>query len=41
MRSGLFLPLTDELADPALVADLAAAVEEAGWHGMFVWDHVR
>lgn len=41
MRSGLFLPLFDELADPALVADLAAAAEEAGWHGVFVWDHVR
>jgi alkanesulfonate monooxygenase SsuD/methylene tetrahydromethanopterin reductase-like flavin-dependent oxidoreductase (luciferase family) len=41
MRSGLFLPLFDELANPALVAKLAAAAEEAGWHGVFVWDHVR
>ena len=41
MRSGLFLPLFDELANPALVADLAAEAEEAGWHGVFVWDHVR
>jgi alkanesulfonate monooxygenase SsuD/methylene tetrahydromethanopterin reductase-like flavin-dependent oxidoreductase (luciferase family) len=31
----------DELANPALVADLAAEAEEAGWHGVFVWDHVR
>ena len=30
MRSGLFLPLFDELANPALVADLAAEAEEAG-----------
>jgi alkanesulfonate monooxygenase SsuD/methylene tetrahydromethanopterin reductase-like flavin-dependent oxidoreductase (luciferase family) len=41
VRSGLFLPLFDELANPALVADLAAEAEEAGWHGVFVWDHVR
>ena len=41
MRSGLFLPLFDELADAAVVARLAAEAEEAGWHGVFVWDHVR
>jgi alkanesulfonate monooxygenase SsuD/methylene tetrahydromethanopterin reductase-like flavin-dependent oxidoreductase (luciferase family) len=40
-RAGLFLPLFDELADPALVARLAAEAEEAGWDGVFVWDHVR
>jgi alkanesulfonate monooxygenase SsuD/methylene tetrahydromethanopterin reductase-like flavin-dependent oxidoreductase (luciferase family) len=41
MRSGLFLPIFDELADPAIVARLSAEAEEAGWHGVFVWDHVR
>jgi alkanesulfonate monooxygenase SsuD/methylene tetrahydromethanopterin reductase-like flavin-dependent oxidoreductase (luciferase family) len=41
MRSGLFLPLFDELADPATVARLSAEAEEAGWHGVFVWDQVR
>src|SRR5918994_1232496 len=41
MRSGLFLPLFDQLADPALVARLAGEAEEVGWHGVFVWDHVR
>jgi len=40
-RSGLFLPLFDELADPALVVRLSVAAEDAGWHGVFVWDHVR
>src|SRR5919198_2152054 len=35
------MPLFDALADPALVAGLAAEAEEAGWHGVFVWDHVR
>jgi alkanesulfonate monooxygenase SsuD/methylene tetrahydromethanopterin reductase-like flavin-dependent oxidoreductase (luciferase family) len=41
MRSGLFLPIFDELADPVLVARLATLAEDAGWHGIFVWDHVR
>jgi alkanesulfonate monooxygenase SsuD/methylene tetrahydromethanopterin reductase-like flavin-dependent oxidoreductase (luciferase family) len=40
MRSGLFVPIFDELADPLVVARLAAEAEEAGWHGLFVWDHV-
>ena len=40
MRRALFLPVFDELSDPALVADLAAQAEGAGWDGVFVWDHV-
>jgi alkanesulfonate monooxygenase SsuD/methylene tetrahydromethanopterin reductase-like flavin-dependent oxidoreductase (luciferase family) len=40
MRSGLFLPIFDALADPSAVARLAVEAEEAGWHGVFVWDHV-
>ncbi len=39
--SALWLPLFDELADPAAVARLAADAEEAGWHAVFVWDHIR
>jgi alkanesulfonate monooxygenase SsuD/methylene tetrahydromethanopterin reductase-like flavin-dependent oxidoreductase (luciferase family) len=41
VRSGLFLPLFGELADPVVVARLAADAEEAGWDGFFVWDQVR
>jgi len=41
MRSGLFVPLFDELADPSIAARLAAEAEEAGWNGVFAWDHVR
>ncbi|HEX2284350.1 MAG TPA: LLM class flavin-dependent oxidoreductase, partial [Mycobacterium sp.] len=41
LRSALWLPLFDGLADPAVVARVAAEAEEAGWHGVFVWDHVR
>ena len=40
MRSALFLPIFDELSDPRVVADLAARAEQAGWHGVFVWDHI-
>ena len=35
------MPLFDELADPAVVAHLSAEAEEAGWHGVFVWDNLR
>jgi alkanesulfonate monooxygenase SsuD/methylene tetrahydromethanopterin reductase-like flavin-dependent oxidoreductase (luciferase family) len=41
MRSGLFVPPFDELSDPATLARLAAEAEEAGWDGVFVWDHIR
>ncbi|NED95506.1 LLM class flavin-dependent oxidoreductase [Phytoactinopolyspora alkaliphila] len=40
LRSALWLPLFDELADPKTVARLAADAEEAGWDGCFVWDHL-
>jgi alkanesulfonate monooxygenase SsuD/methylene tetrahydromethanopterin reductase-like flavin-dependent oxidoreductase (luciferase family) len=40
-RRGLFLPPFDALADPRLVADLAVAAEQAGWDGVFLWDHIR
>lgn len=38
VRSALWVPLFDELADPCVVARLAAEAEQAGWHGLFVWD---
>jgi alkanesulfonate monooxygenase SsuD/methylene tetrahydromethanopterin reductase-like flavin-dependent oxidoreductase (luciferase family) len=41
MRSGLFVPIFDVLADLALVGRLSAEAEEAGWDGVFVYDHVR
>ena len=40
MRSALFLPVFDELSDARTVAGLAAEAETAGWHGVFVWDHI-
>lgn len=40
MRWGLSISLSGELADPGLLAELAAAAEQAGWDGVFVWDHL-
>ena len=39
--SALWSPLFDDLADPSVVARLAGEAEERGWHGFFVWDHLR
>ncbi|ONI89622.1 luciferase [Actinosynnema sp. ALI-1.44] len=40
LRSALWLPLFDDLADPRTVARLAADAESAGWDGCFVWDQL-
>ena len=41
MKHAIDIPPFDELADPRVVADLAAVAEDRGWAGFFVWDHVR
>ncbi len=40
VKYGLTLPIFDEMAHPGSLADLAKEAEDAGWDGMFVWDHV-
>ena len=40
MKRAIFIAPFGELSDPALVAELAAEAEAAGWDGFFVWDHV-
>jgi alkanesulfonate monooxygenase SsuD/methylene tetrahydromethanopterin reductase-like flavin-dependent oxidoreductase (luciferase family) len=40
LRWGLSLALGGELAEPAIVADVAGIAEAAGWQGVFVWDHL-
>lgn len=40
MRHALYLPPFGELADPRAMVDLAVAAEDAGWDGLFLWDHV-
>ncbi len=40
MRFSICIPNFGDFADPRAVAKVAAAAEEAGWDGLFVWDHV-
>src|SRR5260370_24819659 len=40
MKRAIGVPPFGELADPRVVASLAAAAEERGWDGFFVWDHI-
>ena len=40
VRFGLFLPPFGPFADAAAVPEIAKRAEEAGWDGVFLWDHV-
>jgi alkanesulfonate monooxygenase SsuD/methylene tetrahydromethanopterin reductase-like flavin-dependent oxidoreductase (luciferase family) len=40
VKQALFVPIFDELAEPRVMASIAADAEEAGWDGVFVWDHI-
>jgi alkanesulfonate monooxygenase SsuD/methylene tetrahydromethanopterin reductase-like flavin-dependent oxidoreductase (luciferase family) len=40
MRFAVNIPNFGDFADPRVVADLARRAEEAGWDGLFVWDHL-
>src|ERR1700733_7411357 len=40
MRFAVDVPNFGDFADPRVLADLAQRAEEAGWDGLFVWDHV-
>jgi len=40
MRFSINIPNFGDFAHPRTVATVAAAAEEAGWDGLFVWDHV-
>ncbi len=40
MRFSVNIPNFGDFADPRNVATVATAAEQAGWDGLFVWDHV-
>lgn len=40
MRFSINIPNFGDFADPRTIARVAAAAEQAGWDGLFVWDHV-
>jgi alkanesulfonate monooxygenase SsuD/methylene tetrahydromethanopterin reductase-like flavin-dependent oxidoreductase (luciferase family) len=40
VRFGIFLPPFAEFAEPQLVVALSKQAEDAGWDGLFLWDHM-
>lgn len=40
MRCAVGLPNLGDYGNPALLAELARQAEDAGWDGVFLWDHV-
>lgn len=40
MRFSVNIPCFGDFSDPRTVGDLARTAEEAGWDGLFVWDHL-
>src|SRR5258708_13709116 len=40
LRQAIDVPPFGELADPRVLAGVAAAAEERGWDGFFVWAHI-
>jgi alkanesulfonate monooxygenase SsuD/methylene tetrahydromethanopterin reductase-like flavin-dependent oxidoreductase (luciferase family) len=40
MRCAIFLPPFAEFAEPRRVVELSRHVENAGWDGLFFWDHM-
>jgi alkanesulfonate monooxygenase SsuD/methylene tetrahydromethanopterin reductase-like flavin-dependent oxidoreductase (luciferase family) len=40
LHRGVYLPPFGPFGDPHVIVDLAVRAEEAGWDGVFLWDHV-
>ena len=40
MKAGVFFAPFDELAEPEVAVELTVRAEQAGWDGVFLWDHV-
>ena len=40
MRCSVNIPNLGDFADPRVVADVARLAEDAGWDGLFIWDHL-
>jgi alkanesulfonate monooxygenase SsuD/methylene tetrahydromethanopterin reductase-like flavin-dependent oxidoreductase (luciferase family) len=41
MRFGISVPNFGGFGDPRVISDLAREVEDAGWDGFFLWDHIN
>ncbi|MCB0828450.1 MAG: LLM class flavin-dependent oxidoreductase [Solirubrobacterales bacterium] len=40
LQRGLFIPNFGPFGDPAVLVELAGQAEDAGWDGLFLWDHI-
>lgn len=40
MRCSINVPNLGDFADPRVVGEVARLAEEAGWDGLFIWDHL-
>jgi alkanesulfonate monooxygenase SsuD/methylene tetrahydromethanopterin reductase-like flavin-dependent oxidoreductase (luciferase family) len=40
VRCAVGLPNLGDYGDPVLLAELARQAEDAGWEGVFLWDHM-
>jgi len=40
MKFGIYLSTVGKFSDPLLLAELAQEAEEAGWQGVFIYDHI-
>ncbi len=40
MRFGLSIPNFSEYSNPRMLVDIAREAEDAGWDGVFLWDHM-
>jgi alkanesulfonate monooxygenase SsuD/methylene tetrahydromethanopterin reductase-like flavin-dependent oxidoreductase (luciferase family) len=40
VKRAIDVPPFEELSDPRVLAEFAAAAEQRGWDGFFVWDHI-
>ena len=40
MNRALFVPNFGDFAEPQTFANLAAEAEDAGWDGIYIWDHI-
>jgi alkanesulfonate monooxygenase SsuD/methylene tetrahydromethanopterin reductase-like flavin-dependent oxidoreductase (luciferase family) len=41
LQFGVHIPNFGHFGEPAAVVELAQAAEQAGWDGLFLWDHIR
>ena len=40
MRTSINIPNLGDFSDPRVVGETARLAEEAGWDGLFIWDHL-